>query len=119
MHTISEFCFTIDKRKGREFDETEIPQIRDLEFNDPEEIEREKNKYPQRYKLYHKLHQYKKVERFRDTIHRNLDYRDPQFVNGYKVCLLQMDLVEKRGETNFALPQFLQTGRFSYVIEYP
>ena len=35
MHTVSEFCFIIDKSKGREFDDIPAKYIRDLEFDDP------------------------------------------------------------------------------------
>ena len=119
MHTVSEFCFIIDKGKGREFDDIPAEYIRDLEFADRREIESGKKRDPERHKAYHKLHEYKNVNVLRDIIHKNLEYRDPQFINSFQDCLHQMDLAEKKGQTNFLLPQFLTTGQLSYVIEYP
>jgi len=51
----------------------------------------------------------------RDVINKNLEFRDPQFINTQALCLYQME----GAITTYILPQFLKAGRFSYVIEYP
>ena len=65
--------------------------------------------------MYEQLQFYKKSPYyFREVIHKNFLYRDPEFINVNSLC---MNAIANSNE-NFVFPQFLQSGRFSYIIEY-
>jgi hypothetical protein len=116
LHTVSEFCFIIDRRKPAELQELPLSELKDCEFNPPLPPERgDHQSKTLSQKLWDQLRHYKKTQVLRDVINKNLEFRDPQFINTQALCLFHME-----GDiTTYVLPQFLKAGRFAYVIEYP
>ena len=113
LHTISEFCFHIDKNKGAYLNKIPATKIRDYEFK----TEREKNDYSFNQTLYQQLKKYEPPQVWRGVIHRNLDFRDAHFINCNNMC--QMEMMKYKDMTTYVLPMFLRPGKFNYVIEYP
>lgn len=121
LHTVSEFCFIIDRRKPAELQELPLSELKDCEFNPPlppDTYSHSRGDHQPKtlsQKLWDQLQHYKKTQVLRDVINKNLEFRDPQFINTQALCLFHME-----GDiTTYILPQFLKAGKFSYVIEYP
>jgi hypothetical protein len=111
MMTLAEFCFIIDKRKPARMNNLTLKEIYNVEY--ATEFQQKDPKLDK--DLYNQLQFYKKEPAyFRDVIHKNLIYRDPEFINISALC---MNAIATSSE-NFVMPLFLQSGKFSYVIEY-
>lgn len=98
--TLSEYCFLIDSRKTKRMKKLRYTDIKDYENAGPQQKARDNFDKD----LYDLLQFYVAgPSTWRQVLHKNLEYRDPQFINTSTLCLHSM-ADKARNPTTFVLP---------------